>query len=202
MMDKKKEWRLVNADLPPDIWDAPLEVWPVKLRLQVFVRSVELGFPISNELLNYIASGVQRHLNDKDHNPWPETSGGRKKITRMDKGKIEKVALVHYERILRNQFNKSRKMPRSELAELFNVSTATIRDWENTPPPKYQEYYFCDEPDEERELFLYCAEIQKLIKRDGIEAEYSYGRHQIIDERVLVEIVNKERDKSGKEGKN
>lgn len=53
--------------------NGPIGLEPIRDTLQRFVSKVEGGEPVGEHLLQIIAEGVTRHLQDKDLDPWPAT---------------------------------------------------------------------------------------------------------------------------------
>ncbi len=171
------EWQLVEAS-PVEEGDIPSNFYEglsLEIVLKQFVERVRQGAPISENTLQLIADGVERHLNNKDCNPWPVVgvAGGRPTSKRPSDDDLCRAAEVQFYRRFLPEFNGHPPVKQEALARQFNVSVRMIRNLEAFPIPSDSSW--SEELNKELAYLVFHRRIKELIAKEGIGNEYYLG---------------------------
>ncbi|MCR3970813.1 hypothetical protein NUK55_06815 [Aeromonas veronii] len=150
--------------------NGPIGLEPIRDTLQRFVSKVEGGEPVGEHLLQIIAEGVTRHLEDKDLDPWPATKYDDKPPKYpSDKVQIRRADVWFYSKLLPDYRGKQPDK-QDVLAKELGVSQPTINEDLRDTRIYGQSSAF-------------VGRIRELLKKEGLlELTYFAGRFWTLEQ--------------------
>lgn len=162
--------------------DETREVSNGKKLLAEFVELVKHNQPICEDILRFVADGVERHLANPSVNPWPKCDNGRPAEYVSSKIKARSAAEVQFYRRMLPELDGRRPMKQAALALQLGYSETnvkSIRELEKSDESIWDSPYF-----EKR--------IEDLIaKTDGLADVYHVRGHLV---RGTPSLIIKNRD--------
>lgn len=150
--------------------NGPVGLEPIKDSLSRFVRKVESGEPVGEHLLQIIAEGVTRYLDDKDFDPWPATKYDDKPPKYpSDKVQIRRAEVWFYLKLLPDYRGKQPEK-QDYFANKLGVSQATISE-----DLRDSRIY--------GQSSAFVGRIRELLKNEGLlELTYFAGRFWTLEQ--------------------